>query len=101
MGFPSWNHHLTMARLVARTLRTGRSSLIQVGATCGYQGLYRTSFVASALIWYGAVIIVATEEVQHRLLRVEIPKLQQWLQVDKPIRIGDTFPGEDFSWVFY
>ena len=96
VGFPSWNHHLTMARLVARTLRTGRSSLIQVGATCGYQGLYRTSFVASALIWYGAVIIVATEEVQHRLLRVEIPKLQQWLQVDKPIRIGDTFPGEDF-----
>ncbi|CCH66954.1 hypothetical protein RINTHH_7990 [Richelia intracellularis HH01] len=96
VGFPSWNHHLTMARLVARTLRTGRSSLIQVGATCGYQGLYRTSFVASALIWYGAVIIVATEEVQNRLLRVEIPKLQQWLQVDKPIRIGDTFPGEDF-----
>lgn len=96
VGFPSWHHHLTMARLVARTLRTGRSSLIQVGATCGYQGLYRTSFVASALIWSGAVIIVATEEVQNRLLRVEIPKLQQWLQVDKPIRIGDTFPGEDF-----
>ncbi|NRB06360.1 MAG: ATP-dependent DNA helicase [Richelia sp.] len=96
-GLPSWHHHLTMARLVARTLRTGRSSLIQVGATCGYQGLYRTSFVASALIWHGAVIIVATEEVQQRLLRVEIPRLQQWLQVNKPIRTGDTFPGADFS----
>ncbi|MDJ0795583.1 MAG: ATP-dependent DNA helicase [Calothrix sp. MO_167.B12] len=96
-GLPSWHHHLTMARLVARTLRTGRSSLIQVGATCGYQGLYRTSFVASALIWHGAVIIVAPEDVQQRLLRVEIPRLQQWLQVNKPIYTRDTFPGENFS----
>jgi len=96
-GVPSWHHHLTMARLVARTLRTGRSSLIQVGATCGYQGRYRTSFVASALIWHGSVIIVAPEDVQQRLLRVEIPRLQQWLQVNKPIYIEDIFPKENFS----
>ncbi|MFM5979629.1 MAG: ATP-dependent DNA helicase, partial [Sphaerospermopsis kisseleviana] len=37
-GFPTWPHHLTMARLVARALRLGRSALIQVGAVCGYQG---------------------------------------------------------------
>ncbi|WP_066379884.1 MULTISPECIES: helicase C-terminal domain-containing protein [unclassified Anabaena] len=96
-GFPSWPHHLTMARLVARALRLGRSALIQVGAVCGYQGLYRTSFVASALMWPGAVIIVATEAVQQRLLRVEIPRLQQWLQANKPIRTGDTWPGSEFQ----
>jgi ATP-dependent DNA helicase DinG len=77
-GFPSWPHHLTMARLVARALRLGRSALIQVGAACGYQGRYRTSFVASALMWYGPVIIVASEVVQQRLVKVEIPRLQQW-----------------------
>lgn len=96
-GFPSWPHHLTMARLVARALRVGRSALIQVGAACGYQGQYRTSFVASALMWHGAVIIVATQAVQQRLLQVEIPRLQKWLKVNKPIIVGDSFPIGDFG----
>lgn len=88
-----------MARLVARTLRTGRSALIQVGAACGYQGRYRTSFVASALMWHGAVIIVAPQAVQQRLLQVEIPRLQKWLQVDKPIRSGNV-PVKNFQGIF-
>lgn len=96
-GFPSWPHHLTMARLVARALRLGRSALIQVGAVCGYQGRYRTSFVASALMWHGPVIIVAPEAEQQRLLKVEIPRLQQWLQTKKPIRTGDDWPGSEFQ----
>ncbi|WP_072207783.1 helicase C-terminal domain-containing protein [Mastigocoleus testarum] len=99
-GFPSWPHHLTMARLVARALRVGRSALIQVGAACGFQGRYRTSFVASALMWQGPVIIVATPCVQQRLLRVEIPRLQEWLKIDKSIRTGDTFPNRDFQGLF-
>ncbi|MBD2342975.1 helicase C-terminal domain-containing protein [Anabaena subtropica] len=96
-GFPSWPHHLTMARLVARALRLGRSALIQVGSVCGYQGRYRTSFVASALMWHGPVIIVATETVQQLLLRVEIPRLQQWLKINKPIRTGDVWPSPEFQ----
>jgi ATP-dependent DNA helicase DinG len=96
-GFPSWPHHLTMARLVARALRLGRSALIQVGAACGYQGRYRTSFVASALMWHGPVIIVAPQPVQQRLVKVEIPHLQQWLQVHKAIRTGDAWPGDEFQ----
>ncbi|MEH2072189.1 MAG: ATP-dependent DNA helicase [Nostoc sp.] len=96
-GFPSWPHHLTMARLVARALRLERSALIQVGAVCGYQGRYRTSFVASALMWHGPVIIVAQETVQQLLLRVEIPRLQQWLPANKPIRTGDAWPDAQFQ----
>lgn len=96
-GFPSWPHHLTMARLVARALRLGRNALIQVGAACGYQGQYRTSFVASALMWHGSVIVVAPESVQQRLVKVEIPRLQQWFQINKPIRIGDALPGDEFQ----
>ncbi len=99
-GFPSWPHHLTMARLVARALRLGRSALIQVGAACGYQGRYRTSFVASALMWHGPVIIVAPETVQQRLIKVEIPRLQQWLQANKAIRTGDAWPGHEFQGLF-
>ncbi|BAZ29067.1 putative ATP-dependent DNA helicase DinG [Cylindrospermum sp. NIES-4074] len=95
-GFPSWPHHLTMARLVARALRVGRSALIQVGAVCGHQGRYRTSFVASALMWHGPVIIVAPKTVQQRLLQVEIPRLQQWLPANKPIRTADAWPDNEF-----
>jgi len=61
-----------MARLVARALRLGRSALI-LGAGCGYQGRYRLSYLAPALMWPEPVILVATESVQQRLLRVEIP----------------------------
>ena len=99
-GFPNWHHHLTMARLVARALRVGRSALIQVGAACGYQGRYRTSFVAPALMWDGPVVIVATEAVQQRLLKIEIPRLQEWLKISKPILTGDKFPNKNFKGLF-
>ena len=86
-----------MARLVARALRLGRSALIQVGAGCGYQGRYRLSYLAPALMWPGPVILVATKAVQERLLRVEIPPLQQWLQTNKGIRTGYAWPNADFQ----
>jgi len=97
VGFPTWPHHLTMARLVARAFRLGRSALIQVGALCGYQGRYRTSFIASALMWPGPVIIVALPEIQQRLLKIEIPRLEQWLGTTKSIRVGDVWPDPDFK----
>ncbi len=94
--FPAWPHHLTMARLVARALRLERSALIQVGAACGYQGRYRLSYLAPALMWAEPVILVARENVQQRLRDVEIPRLQQWLQLNKVIQISDRLP-QDFS----
>lgn len=86
-----------MARLVARALRLGRSALIQVGAACGYQGRYRLSYLAPALIWSEPVILVATENVQQRLREVEIPQLQQWLQVNKVIQTSDRLSSGDFQ----
>lgn len=93
-GQPSWPHHLTMARLVARALRLGRSALIQTGST---QCAYRLSYLAPALIWPGPVILVATVSVQQWLMRVEIPRLQQWIGTDKAIQTGDTFPDDRFD----
>ncbi|HBB32038.1 MAG TPA: helicase [Cyanobacteria bacterium UBA8803] len=93
-GQPSWPHHLTMARLVARALRLGRPALIQTGST---QGRYRLSYLAPALIWPDAVILVAPVSIQQWLLRVEIPRLQQWIGTNKPIQIGESFPDEHFD----
>jgi ATP-dependent DNA helicase DinG len=47
-------------------------------------------------MWHGPVIIVASEAVQQRLLKVEIPRLQQWLPTNKPIRTGNAWPSPDF-----
>ncbi len=92
-GQPSWPHHLTMARLVARALRRSRSALIQTGST---HSSYRLSYLAPALMWPGPVILVAPVCIQQWLLRVEIPRLQQWMGTDKPIQTSDAFPDEGF-----
>lgn len=95
-GEPYWPHHLTMARLVARALRLGRSALIQAGAPSGYHGRYRLSYVMPALIWDEAAILVASESVQQRLLMVEIPRLRQWISIPRAIQTGDQWPEQDF-----
>lgn len=71
-----WPHHLTMARLVARALRVGRTALVQTGSARNYTW----SYLAPALIWPQPVVLVAPRMLQQRLLQVEIPHLQQWLQ---------------------
>ncbi|HEY9665280.1 MAG TPA: helicase C-terminal domain-containing protein, partial [Coleofasciculaceae cyanobacterium] len=93
-GQPSWPHHLTMARLVARALRRSRPALIQTGST---HSSYRLSYLAPALMWPEPVILVAPLSIQQWLLRVEIPRLQQWMGTDKTIFTGDTFPDERFQ----
>lgn len=95
-GQPSWPHHLTMARLVARALRLGRPALIQTGSS---DIQYRLSYLVPALIWSGPVILVAPVSTQRWLLRVEIPRLQQWIGSDKAIYRGDSFPDEQFCGV--
>jgi len=96
-GEPYWHHHLTMARLVARGLRLGRSALIQAGAPSGYHGRYRLSYLMPALLWQGPVVLVVPEALQQRLLMVEIPRLRQWIATPKAIRTGDRFPSDDYT----
>ncbi len=96
-GEPYWSHHLTMARLVARALRIGRSALIQTGVPSGYHGRYRLSYLVPILMWEGSVMVVAPESVQQRLLMVEIPRLRQWIDTPKPIRTGDRWVSPDFE----
>ncbi|MBE9028782.1 ATP-dependent DNA helicase [filamentous cyanobacterium LEGE 11480] len=93
-GEPYWVHHLTMARLVARALRVGRSALMQTGT---HQGHYRLSYLVPLLMWSGPVILVAPQELHQRLMRVEIPRLRQCIAVTKPIEIAAHWPNENFQ----
>ena len=85
-----------MARLVARALRLGRPALIQTGVPTD-DGRVSLSYLAPALMWTGSVILVAPASVQQRLLQVEIPQLQKWLQTDKAIHAGESWPDSDFQ----
>lgn len=96
-GEPYWPHHLTMARLVARAFRLGRSALIQAGAPSGYHGRYRLSYLMPLLLWQGSAVLVAPESVQQRLLMVEIPRLRQWIATEKIIQTGDRWVGDEFQ----
>lgn len=98
-GESHWPHHLTMARLVARALRLDRSALIQAGPPAGYYGRYRLSYLMPLLIWPGAAVLVVPEDLQRRLIQVEIPRLRQWISVPKAIHTGDRWPGEGFDGV--
>ena len=87
-----WPHQLTMARMVARGLRLGRSTLIQVPGG----GQHRLSYLLPALMWPQATLLCATAPVQAQILREEIPWLQQVLQLHKPVLQKDRWPDPDF-----
>ena len=95
-GEPYWPHHLTMARLVARALRLGRSALIQAGSSSAYHGRYRLSYLMPLLLWPEPVILVLSERVRQRLLMVEIPRLRQWMPTLKPVHVSDHWPDPGF-----
>lgn len=98
-GSDQWPHHLTIARLVARAFRLKRSALIQISASAKQQGLHRLSYLAPLMIWREAVILVAPLAAQQQLLRAEMPLLNEWMQIKKPIIASDRWPGNHFKGV--
>ncbi len=79
---PSWPHHLSMARLVARAVRLGKPALIQTGVPAE-QAPYRSSYLTPALLWGEPVAIVA----EHRILNQishDLPLLQKALAINVP-----------------
>ncbi len=93
-----WNHHLTMARLVARALRLSKSALIQTGiATHRLESKYRISYLIPALLWGEAVTIAIPAAFHDRLIAIELPQLQQWLGTSKPVYAGAQPPTPEFK----
>ncbi|MDJ0591615.1 MAG: helicase C-terminal domain-containing protein [Pleurocapsa sp. MO_226.B13] len=91
-GDRNFPHHLTMARLIARALRLGRSALMQTGSSVGK---YCLSYLMPILLGDWSVIIVAPPTTQQYLLEEEIPQLQSWLGTNKQVRMGDRWQQQD------
>jgi ATP-dependent DNA helicase DinG len=94
-GYTQWPHHLTMARLVARALRLGRSSLIQTGAAAAYQGVHRLSYLIPTLLWPESAVLVVPERF-HSTLKADLADLLQNLPALKSIHEGDSWPYPHF-----
>jgi ATP-dependent DNA helicase DinG len=93
-----WNHHLTLARLVARALRLSKSALIQTGiATHRVESRYRISYLIPALLWREAVTIAIPAAFHDRLISIELPQLQHWLGTSKPVYAGAQPPAPEFN----
>jgi ATP-dependent DNA helicase DinG len=91
-GDRNFPHHLTMARLIARSLRLSRPILMQTGSSVSK---YCLSYLMPILLGDWSVIIVAPPTTQQYLLEQEIPRLQNWLGTNKKIRIGDRWQEQD------
>ena len=91
-GDRNFPHHLTMARLIARAIRLGRSALMQTGSSVSR---YCLSYLMPILLGDWSVIIVTPSATQQYLLDKEIPQLQDWLGTNKKVRIGDRWEAED------
>jgi len=87
-----WQHHLTMARLVGRALRLGRSAIIQTGTNAS---VYCPSYLVNALLWQGPVILLAPPT-QQSLIRQLIPELLAVIE-SPPRQIIWQLPTDDFT----
>jgi ATP-dependent DNA helicase DinG len=91
-GDRNFPHHLTMARLIARSLRLGRPILMQTGSSVNK---YCPSYLMPILLGDWSVIIVAPGTTQQYLLDLEMPRLQNWLGTNKKVRMGDRWQAQD------
>ncbi len=96
---PHWPHNLTMARLVARALRLGRSALIQTASPPGsHNQQYQLSYLLPILMWPKKTILVAPQPVQDHLLTFEIPRLlanNSKISSSLPNKEIQTYPPQD------
>ena len=106
-GTGKWPHHLTMARLIARALRLGRSALIQTGIPAWTMDPpYRFSYLISVMAWSDPAIIVVPESVLSEIVDHHLPHLchpetgiHPQLCQTKPIQVGDCWPDSNYSGV--
>ncbi len=92
----AWPHHLTLSRLVARSLRRGDQTLIELdsaGYNCWWLGL----LIPLCLDRMAGTIVLSGKE-RNRLLNIEIPRLKaEGLHL--PLWQGETPPNGDQLWL--
>ncbi|AZB73507.1 helicase C-terminal domain-containing protein [Synechococcus elongatus] len=95
----AWPHHLSVARLAARSLRLQQPTLLQLPASGGDR-LYLRGLLLPLLLWQGPVVILADSLLGDRLLHRELPLLQHHFDLQKPLLTADQLPSQDFQGIW-
>jgi ATP-dependent DNA helicase DinG len=95
-GEPRWPHHLTLSRLVGRSLRRGDHTLVAL--TPGMEATWWPSVLVPLALSETPVALVASESMRQRLLRVEWPRLRT-VGLRLPCWEGESAPPEAPLWL--
>ncbi|MEB3331310.1 MAG: helicase [Synechococcaceae cyanobacterium] len=95
-GAQRWPHHLSLSRLVARSLRRGDHTLIRL--TPGCDPSWWISLLVPLARSDSPLALILSETVRRRLLRVEWPRLQQ-AGLQLPVWEGREAPAGGHLWL--
>jgi ATP-dependent DNA helicase DinG len=73
-GEPRWPHHLTLSRLVARSLRRGDHTLVAL--TPGMESSWWPSLLVPLALSEAPLTLVVSDPLRRRLLQLEWPRLR-------------------------
>jgi ATP-dependent DNA helicase DinG len=95
-GGPRWPHHLTLSRLVGRSLRRGDHTLVAL--TPGMEASWWPSVLVPLALSETPLALVANAAMRQRLLQVEWPRLRA-VGLRLPCWEGATPPPDDRLWL--
>ena len=95
-GRPLWAHHLSLSRLVARSLR--RHDVTLIGIAPGSEPSWRLSALLPCCLAGEAVALVVSQQLHQRLQRVELPRLHR-AGIAPPLWEGDNCPQDIPLWL--
>jgi ATP-dependent DNA helicase DinG len=95
-GEPRWPHHLTLSRLVGRSLRRGDHTLVAL--TPGMEATWWPSVLVPLALSEAPLALVASEAMRQRLLRVEWPRLRA-VGLQLPCWEGPGAPADAGLWL--
>lgn len=95
-GEPRWPHHLTLSRLVGRSLRRGDHTLVAL--TPGMEATWWPSVLVPLALSETPLALVASEPMRQRLLHVEWPRLRA-VGLQLPCWEGPSAPADALLWL--
>ena len=95
-GACDWPHHLTLSRLVGRSLRRRDRTLIHLAPS--HQEPWWLGLLVPLCLEVRDTVLVLNERQRHRLLQVELPRLRE-LGFRLPCWEGDSPPTQEGLWL--
>lgn len=95
-GVPSWPHHLTLSRLVGRSLRRGDHTLVRL--VPGTDPGWWISLLVPLALSDAPLALVLSDRQRQRLLQVEWPRLKA-AGLSLPCWVGEQAPAEERIWL--